>query len=386
MGGHNFRLNPSARASRTSTTPALAQQIIIMASMTSPTTSAPPHQPSCPEQITKQRALADIARVNEDLAEVRGRLRRLTTRLTASDSTVEELTNYSKKKHMDANIVRTDIGMQGEAVTSMMFQLDSIESGGDAEVRAARKASVKACEAALGEQEPMLARATEVVKKHTTLKEASASIDTASSASASDEEEKQGSTTSDRSNSFDFCDSDSMSESSDSDSDSMSGSSDSSSDDGEDAHGEDQVVEHDDEASTCTATLLPLAGGRAQLRVHMPGIDPNSVDASVQGDHLIVTGLHVQAGRVEHSFSLPASLDQTSAQLVSCAQPGELVISFLTRAFVKQQQQQQQRRLQQQEAQSLRQRQRWNDMFGSSGYGCDPWSNRTHQYIPHAWF
>merc|ERR1711959_66483 len=120
---------------------------------------------------------------------------------------------------------------------------------------------------------------------------------------------------------------------------------------------DDSMADQEQESKSPTAQLVPATEGHYHLQVHIPGVDPDSVDASMSGGVLNVTGRHVRDGRVEHSFRLPAALDQTSAQLVSSSLPGVLVISFLTKQ--RRQWQQQQQLLQQQ-------RQPLYDVFNSS--------------------
>jgi HSP20 family molecular chaperone IbpA len=372
----------------------------------STTTSASLQQEATSQPQSTSKALSSIAMVNKALEEAKVRLDRLSTRLSAVENHLE-LDDYCKKQHMDANIMRTDIGMQGEAVTRLMFELDGIESGGDAAVRAMRKACVKACDAVLGEQESLLARATEFVQNHAALQKKSAT-DISSASDKEDEAQAQSSTTNDNSSNSTDSDGDKMVDTPDSDSESMSVPSHSSSDEDEDGSG---GRDKDMEQATAPAKLVSVAGGRAQLRVHMSGVDPDSVDASICNNILTITGRHFQAGRVEHCFCLPDSIDHKSAQILSCSQPCVLVIEFMATAFVAQQQhsrQQRQRRLWRQQQlrerrarlQELQQQEAQSHCphhpqcgFGAtaqpqmSHFGGNLWSDRTHKYVPHStWF
>merc|ERR1711871_1771108 len=111
-----------------------------------------------------------ILEVQVKLKNANEKLQRMAATLSCQEADHGAPTVFDKKTYMDCNILRTDIGLVGEAVLRLIFQLDSVESNGDDTIRASRKAAVKACEDSIAHSETLLVRATALVAAHEELK------------------------------------------------------------------------------------------------------------------------------------------------------------------------------------------------------------------------
>merc|ERR1719502_1184444 len=125
---------------------------------------------SCDASPTPTVMNPTILQVQEKLQDINEKLRRMAAALSCQETDHGAPTKFDKKIYMDCNILRTEIGLLGEAALRLIFQLDSVESNGDDAIRAARKAAVKACEDSIAHSEALLERATALVAAHEELK------------------------------------------------------------------------------------------------------------------------------------------------------------------------------------------------------------------------
>merc|ERR1711871_636509 len=253
-----------------------------------------------------------IVEVQVKLKNANEKLERMAATLSCQEADHGAPTVFDKKTYMDCNILRTDIGLLGEAVLRLIFQLDSVESNGDDTVRASRKAAVKACEDSIAHSETLLKRATALVAAHEELKTESPStiaIPVEACAknvipSSSDITSNNSGADSDTDGSSSFGLGTLMQESSE---ESEAEMSDDESDSSEGHEPEAHLEEHND-------TQIDVV-------VWFPkDLDIDSVLVQIDEQHGILTtcGRHKTQGRCNFDFSLPLNtLDVGSAQIVS---------------------------------------------------------------------
>merc|ERR1719502_2125019 len=328
---------------------------------------------SCDASPTPTVMNPTILQVQENLQDINEKLRRMAAALSCQETDHGAPTKFDKKIYMDCNILRTEIGLLGEAALRLIFQLDSVESNGDDAIRAARKAAVKACEDSIAHSEALLERATALVAAHETLKtESPSTIATPVEACATDLTPSSSDNTSNNSSA--------NSDTDDSSSFGLGALMQESSEESETEMSDDES--DSSELHEPEAHLEKHSGTKIDIVVVFPKImDIDSVSAQIDEQRGVLTtcGRHkTQGGRSNFNFSLPLNtVDVGSAEIVSRdALANTLRVRFDTMRVrlqreKRQAQQRERERLERQKQYRQLQEQQQRRYIGGSGFFAD---------------